>query len=59
MFEQKISKVKQVGEVFGFLFSYAIFSTIVSFVFSFRLNVAFLIPLGIVAVSLIFKKLFS
>lgn len=59
MFEQKISRVEQVGEVFGFLFSYTIFSVIVSFIFSLNLGTAFTIPLGVIAVSLIFKKLFS
>jgi len=59
MFEQKISGVEQTGQVFGFMFSYALFSTIISFIFSLRLSIAFLVPLAVILVSLIFKKLFS
>ncbi|MFA5889086.1 MAG: hypothetical protein WC857_02550 [Candidatus Paceibacterota bacterium] len=67
MFEKKISMAETVGKVVGFSFSYMLFSTIVFFIFFFRKSglslphyeIAIVIPLSIICISLIFKKLIS
>ena len=58
-FEQAIPRAEKMGRIAGFAFSYAIFSTIIYFIFSLRLDMAFLAPLAVIFVSLVFKKLFS
>jgi len=58
-FEQTIPQAEKIGRIAGFMFSYALFATIISFIFSLRLSVTFLVPLAVIFASLIFKKLFS